>query len=291
MSHNPRNINQTSQEQSDSTSPDTESKGGPGKEVTLLASGLLILAVGVGGALMYSQEDDQQNIQSAKSVNSDQLSQAFHPSANASEDVASAASTLPTVTPVSMTQEDAESQHASMIEEQDVFFEFDQVVLSEEAKTLLQEQAQRYGNEQEWNVLVQGHTDEKGSDPYNETLSLRRATIVKEYLVDQGIPSDAVQIEGLGKSEPMCSESTETCWTQNRRTHVVFLKPEMSASHPQDLIAEAIAEPTEEATIATEPMTEADESIEDSLVETVQLSESTEEVAASDPIAPVTEPQ
>ena len=58
MSHNPRNINQTSHEQSDITSPNPESKGSPGKEVTLLASGLLILAVGVGGALMYSQEED-----------------------------------------------------------------------------------------------------------------------------------------------------------------------------------------------------------------------------------------
>ena len=291
MSHNPRNINQPSDKQSNLTSSDTESKGSPGKEVTLLASGLLILAVGVGGALMYSQEDDQQNIQSAKSVNSDQLSQAFHPSANASEDVASSASTLPTVTPVSMTQEDSESQHASMIEEQDVFFDFDQAVLSEEAKTLLQDQAQRYGNEQEWNVLVQGHTDEKGSDPYNEALSLRRATIVKEYLVDQGIPSDAVQIEGLGNTEPVCSESTASCWSQNRRTRVVFLKPEMTASQPQDVIAETISEPTQEATISTESMTEVAESIEDSLVETVQLSDSTEEVATSDPIAPITEPQ
>ena len=289
MSHNPRNINQPSQEPLDIT-PETESKGNPGKEVTLLASGLLILAVGIGGAWMYSQENDQP-IQSAKSVDSDQLSQAFHPSANASEDIASSASTPPTVTPVSMTQEDPDSKAASMIDEQDVYFEFDQAVLSEEAKTLLQDQAQRVGTEQEWNVLVQGHTDEKGSDPYNEALSLRRATIVKEYLVDQGIPSDSVQIEGLGKAEPVCSESTDTCWTQNRRTHVVFLKPEMSASDAEDLMAETSSEPAEETIISTEPMTEVAESIEDSLVETVQLSDSGEEVAASDPIAPVTDPQ
>ena len=288
MSHNPRNINQTSQEQSDITPLDAEAKGGPGKEVTLLASGLLILAVGVGAALMYSQEGDH-HIQSAKSVDSDQLSQAFHPSANASEDIASSPSNIPTVTPVAMTQEDSESKPASTLEEQDVYFEFDQAVLSEEAKTDLQDQAERVGNDQEWNILVQGHTDEKGSDPYNDALSLRRATVVKEYLVDQGIPSDSVQIEGLGKTEPVCSESTETCWTQNRRTHVVFLKPEMSAAQSQDMIAETISEPTEDATSSTEPLTEVAESIEDSLVETVQLSDSMEEVEPSDPIAPVTE--
>ena len=160
-------------------------------------------------------------------------------------------------------------------------------VLSEEAKTLLQDQTQRLGSEQEWNVLVQGHTDEKGSDPYNDALSLRRATIVKEYLVDQGIPSDAVQIEGLGKSEPICSESTETCWTQNRRTHVVFLKPETSTSDAEDLMAETSSEPAEETTESTESMTEVAESIEETLVETVQLSESAEEIEQTDSIAPI----
>ena len=289
MSHNPQNVNQKNQEQSNLISSDAETKGGPGKEVTLLASGLLILAVGIAGAWMYSQQDDQ-HIQSAKTVNSDQLSQAFHPSANASEDITSSAVTPPTVTPVSMTEDDPESKNPSMIDEQDVYFDFDQAVLSEEAKTLLQDQAQRVDSEQEWNVLVQGHTDEKGSDPYNEALSLRRATIVKEYLVDQGIPSEAVQIEGLGKSEPVCSEPTEPCWTQNRRTHVVFLKPELSNSEPEDLMAETSSEPSEETTSSTESMTEVAESIEDTLVETVQLSDSIEEVAASDPIAPVTEP-
>ena len=135
MSLNPRNINHTNHEESDITSPDTEAKGGPGKEVTLLASGLLILAVGVGAALMYSQEEDH-HIQSAKTVDSDQLSQAFHPSANASEDMASVPTTPPSATPVSMTQEDPESKTASTMNEQDVYFAFDQSVLSEEAKTM-----------------------------------------------------------------------------------------------------------------------------------------------------------
>ena len=103
MSHNPRNMNQTNHKQSDLISSEAETKGGPGKEVAIFASGLLILAVGVGGAWMYSQEDDQ-HFQSAKTVNSDQLSQAFHPSANASEDITSSTSTPPTVTPVSMSE-------------------------------------------------------------------------------------------------------------------------------------------------------------------------------------------
>ena len=290
MSHPTSHINRTDKTQSDITSPGSGSSGTSGKEVTFLASGLLILAIGIGGALMYSQEEDLQ-VQSAQPVDTDQLSNAFHSSTMGSESNTSTVSSSATIIPVSMTKEDPQATPASMMEEKEVYFGFDQAVLSDEAKTLLQDQAQQFGDEQNWNVLVQGHTDEKGSDSYNQALSLRRATVVKEYLANQGISTDAIQIEGLGKTEAICSESTDACWAQNRRARVVFLKTEVTASHSQPLMTETSSESANETTAPPESITEIAESDSGSPLETVQLSEPAEEVMATDQIEPVTSPE
>ena len=290
MSHEPRDINQTDQEKRESTSDDSGSKETPGKEVTLLASALLILAIGIGGALMYSQEEELQ-VQSVQPVDTDQLSNAFHSPVMDSESSISSTSSSSTIIPVSMTQEGPQPKPASMMEEQDVYFGFDQAVLSDEAKTILQDQAEQFGDDQNWNVLVQGHTDEKGSEPYNQALSLRRATIVKDFLINEGISTDSIQVEGLGKTEPVCSESTDACWAQNRRTHVVFLKKDLSASNSQPLMTEKASESTNETTTPPESIAEIAESDDDSPLETVQLSEPAEEVMVTNPIAPATSPE
>jgi len=70
-------------------------------------------------------------------------------------------------------------------------------------------------------LAVEGHTDSIGSDEYNRRLSEQRADAVRDYLVQQGITSDAITASGFGKSEPVASNDTPEGRQQNRRVELV----------------------------------------------------------------------
>jgi len=70
-------------------------------------------------------------------------------------------------------------------------------------------------------LAVEGHTDSIGSDEYNRRLSEQRADAVRDYLVQQGINSDAITASGFGKSEPVASNDTPEGRQQNRRVELV----------------------------------------------------------------------
>jgi len=71
-------------------------------------------------------------------------------------------------------------------------------------------------------VAVEGHTDSVGSDEYNQNLSELRAQSVRDYFVQQGIPSSAVEARGFGKTAPIASNDTPEGRQQNRRVELVL---------------------------------------------------------------------
>lgn len=71
-------------------------------------------------------------------------------------------------------------------------------------------------------VLIEGHTDDVGTDESNFNLSQRRANSVKSYLVTQGIQSDRLSTSGLGEGSPVAGNDTATGRQQNRRVEVVI---------------------------------------------------------------------
>jgi outer membrane protein OmpA-like peptidoglycan-associated protein len=71
-------------------------------------------------------------------------------------------------------------------------------------------------------VAVEGHTDSVGSDDYNQQLSERRAQAVRDYFVQQGIASGAVEAHGYGKTEPIASNDTPEGRQQNRRVELIL---------------------------------------------------------------------
>lgn len=66
-------------------------------------------------------------------------------------------------------------------------------------------------------VIVGGHCDERGTREYNLALGARRANSVKEYLMSQRVSSGRIETVSYGKERPVCTESNENCWSQNRR--------------------------------------------------------------------------
>src|SRR5215471_961688 len=71
-------------------------------------------------------------------------------------------------------------------------------------------------------LQVEGHTDSVGSDEYNQQLSEKRAGAVRDYLIQQGIASDAIEARGFGKTDPVASNETAEGRQQNRRVEMVI---------------------------------------------------------------------
>ena len=68
---------------------------------------------------------------------------------------------------------------------------------------------------------IEGNTDSVGSDEYNQGLSERRAEAVRSYLAQQGVPASSMTAKGMGKSQPIASNSTAEGRQQNRRVELI----------------------------------------------------------------------
>ena len=77
-------------------------------------------------------------------------------------------------------------------------------------------------------VRVEGHTDDKASDPHNMQLSKRRAASVVAALVSRGINAKRLRSEGLGKSKPIAPNDTEEGRAKNRRVEFHIVRSEAS---------------------------------------------------------------
>lgn len=71
-------------------------------------------------------------------------------------------------------------------------------------------------------IIVEGHTDSRGSDAYNEDLSRRRAQAVANALIGRGVPSSRFEVLGRGEGFPVASNESTAGRQQNRRVEIVF---------------------------------------------------------------------
>ncbi|HJL15330.1 MAG TPA: OmpA family protein [Sandaracinaceae bacterium LLY-WYZ-13_1] len=71
-------------------------------------------------------------------------------------------------------------------------------------------------------VVVEGHTDARGSDADNRELSRERADAVRAFLVERGVESDRVEAVGRGESEPVADNDTPTGRANNRRVEIIL---------------------------------------------------------------------
>lgn len=70
-------------------------------------------------------------------------------------------------------------------------------------------------------IVVEGHTDSRGSDSYNKNLSLKRAQSVRNYLVSQGVPSNRISAMGRGEDQPVANNRSAEGRANNRRVEII----------------------------------------------------------------------
>lgn len=106
-----------------------------------------------------------------------------------------------------------------------VQFETASAVIRPESYGVLDEVAQVLeDNPDITKVRIEGHTDSRGGDDYNQKLSQRRAASVRRYLIGKGIAGSRLTARGYGRSRPIADNSTEEGMYQNRRVEFTIVE-------------------------------------------------------------------
>jgi outer membrane protein OmpA-like peptidoglycan-associated protein len=105
-----------------------------------------------------------------------------------------------------------------------IFFEFDKSDLQPASYVELNLLVDYLKQNHDIAIEIGGHTDDQGSDDYNNRLSLARAKAVYDYLLSKGIEVSQVSYKGYGKSQPIADNDTEEGRAANRRTEFKILE-------------------------------------------------------------------
>jgi peptidoglycan-associated lipoprotein len=104
----------------------------------------------------------------------------------------------------------------------DVLFDFDSYVIKDEYFRQLNETGNWLKQNKNIMIIVEGHSDERGTVEYNLALGQKRAEAVKAYLTKSGVDAGRIKAISYGKELPVDPEHTEAAWAKNRRANIKF---------------------------------------------------------------------
>jgi peptidoglycan-associated lipoprotein len=104
----------------------------------------------------------------------------------------------------------------------DAFFGYDEAVIGADAQAALSGSATWLNQNPRYNILIEGHCDERGTEQYNLALGDRRAAIVRDYLITLGVDAGRIRTVSYGEERPFDDAHNETAWARNRRAHLVL---------------------------------------------------------------------
>lgn len=103
-----------------------------------------------------------------------------------------------------------------------VFFDFDETSITSGASSVLDSVAQEVNNRTVKTIRVVGHADTSGPSDYNEKLAMKRASAVRDALVQRGVNASLIQTEGRGETELMVQTADGVREPANRRAQISF---------------------------------------------------------------------
>ena len=110
----------------------------------------------------------------------------------------------------------------NILSKRSIFFDFDEYVVKDEFKPLVQAHAKYLTQNNSAKMTVQGNTDERGSREYNIALGQRRADAVKKALTILGAGDRQIETVSFGEEKPKAAGHDEASWAQNRRGDMVY---------------------------------------------------------------------
>jgi outer membrane protein OmpA-like peptidoglycan-associated protein len=103
-----------------------------------------------------------------------------------------------------------------------VFFDWDRADLTDRGRQIIREAAENSTRVQYTRIEVNGYTDTSGSPEYNQRLSVRRAQTVTAELVRDGVPRDAISVQGFGETHLLVPTGPDVREAQNRRVEIII---------------------------------------------------------------------
>ena len=101
----------------------------------------------------------------------------------------------------------------------DIHFDFGKATIRPDDEEILDANAAWLRANPAYLLLIEGHADERGTSEYNLALGDRRARAARSYLIAQGVRANRISVISYGEDRPVCRESSEDCWSRNRRAH------------------------------------------------------------------------
>jgi len=106
----------------------------------------------------------------------------------------------------------------------DAFFNYDESTLDADAQAALTATANWLRANGGYNLLVEGHCDERGTEQYNLALGDKRANTAREFLMTLGIDSGRIKTVSYGEERPFDEGHEDSAWAKNRRAHLVLVR-------------------------------------------------------------------
>jgi peptidoglycan-associated lipoprotein len=110
----------------------------------------------------------------------------------------------------------------NILSKRSVFFDYDQYTIKPEFQSLIEAHAKFLVKNPKIKTLIQGNADERGSREYNLALGQKRAEAVKRALSLLGAREEQIESVSLGEEKPRCTDHSEECWAQNRRSDLLY---------------------------------------------------------------------
>ena len=102
-----------------------------------------------------------------------------------------------------------------------IYFDYDSYVVKPEFQAIVDAHA-RFLKSNNRNVVIEGHTDERGGREYNLALGQRRSEAVRRALTLLGVPDSRIEAVSFGEEKPLAQGGDESAWSQNRRAEISY---------------------------------------------------------------------
>lgn len=119
-------------------------------------------------------------------------------------------------------REQQQERYADLRKENIIYFDFDNANIRGEFAEILAAHADYLVRNPAATVVIEGHTDERGTPEYNIALGERRAKSVVDYMQNLGVNTQQMRMVSYGEEKPLVRQSNERSWAQNRRAVLVY---------------------------------------------------------------------
>jgi peptidoglycan-associated lipoprotein len=110
----------------------------------------------------------------------------------------------------------------NILSKRSVFYDFDSDAIKSDYKPMIEAHAKYLEDHKSAKVFLQGNCDERGSREYNLALGQRRADGVRKMMSVLGVADGQMEAVSFGEEKPRATCHDESCWSQNRRTDIVY---------------------------------------------------------------------